>query len=220
MNKFYNEWVLQVEKGSFTPIVMSTSGGEGKEAARHHKRISTLIAEKRNESYADVINYVRTRLRFSVLRSTLTAIRGVRGKARTAGPISDVSFNLIEQWSRKSGWQKVCTVTLANDDLYSKVGSDINTQLKNYNIALLYKKLNYKKIPNYIESFVFLADTGGFSRQKYFRVQIEPILDLSPNYFCPKIHYLYFYFKVFFISICSTTMISSWYWWFQSSKLF
>ena len=93
----YNERVLQVEKGSFTPIVMSTSGGEGKEAARHHKRISTLIAEKRNESYADVINYVRTRLRFSVLRSTLTAIRGVRGKARAAGPISDVSFNLIEQ---------------------------------------------------------------------------------------------------------------------------
>ena len=93
----YNERVLQVEKGSFTPIVMSTSGGEGKEAARHHKRIASLIAEKRNESYADVINYVRTRLRFSLLKSTLTAIRGVRGKARTAAPISTVAFNLIEQ---------------------------------------------------------------------------------------------------------------------------
>ena len=48
----YNERVLQVEKASFTPIVMSTSGGEGKEAARHHKRIATLISQKRNESYA------------------------------------------------------------------------------------------------------------------------------------------------------------------------
>ena len=93
----YNERVLQVEKASFTPIVMSTSGGEGKEAARHHKRIATLIAQKRNESYADVINYVRTRLRFSLLKSTLTAIRGVRGKSRMAAPISTVSFNLIEQ---------------------------------------------------------------------------------------------------------------------------
>ena len=49
----------QVEKASFTPIVMSMSGGEGKEAAHHHKRIATLIAQKRNESYADVINYLR-----------------------------------------------------------------------------------------------------------------------------------------------------------------
>ena len=93
----YNERVLQVEKASFTPIVMSTSGGEGKEAARHHKRIATLISQKRNESYADVINYVRTRLRFSLLKSTLTAVRGVRGKSRMAAPISTVSFNLIEQ---------------------------------------------------------------------------------------------------------------------------
>ena len=38
----YNERVLQVEKGSFTPIVASTFGGMGKEARRHHKRIATL----------------------------------------------------------------------------------------------------------------------------------------------------------------------------------
>ena len=84
----------QVEKASFTPIVMSMSGGEGKEAAHHHKRIATLIAQKRNESYADVI---RTRLRFSLLKSTLMASRGVRGKSRMAASISTVSFNLIEQ---------------------------------------------------------------------------------------------------------------------------
>ena len=92
-----SERVLQVKKASFTPIMMSTSGGEGKEAARHHKRIATLISQKRNESYADVINYVRTRLRFSILKSTLTAVRGVRGKSRMADPISSISFNLIEQ---------------------------------------------------------------------------------------------------------------------------
>ena len=93
----YNERVLQIEKGSFTPIVGSTSGGWGKEARRHHQRIATLIALKRNEEYADVMNYIRTRLRFSVLKSILTAVRGVRGKSREAAPISSVSFNLIEQ---------------------------------------------------------------------------------------------------------------------------
>ena len=92
----YNERVLQIEKGTFTPIVGSTFGGMGKEASRHHKRIATLIALKRNENYSDVINYIRTRVRFSLLRSILTAVRGVRGKVRPAAPIDTVSFNLIE----------------------------------------------------------------------------------------------------------------------------
>ena len=91
----YNERVLQVERGSFTPIVGSTFGGWGKEAERHHRRIATLIAAKKNEEYADVISHIRTRLRFSLLRSILTAIRGVRGKSRPAEPLSSVAFNLI-----------------------------------------------------------------------------------------------------------------------------
>ena len=45
----YNERVIQIEKGSFTPIVMSTTGGMGNEAAKHHKRIAMLISEKKNE---------------------------------------------------------------------------------------------------------------------------------------------------------------------------
>ena len=95
--KNYLERVIQIEKGSFTPIVFSTFGGTGTEADRHHKRIATLIATKKNENYADVINFIRTRLRFSLLRSILTAVRGVRGKKRPAAPISSVEFNLIER---------------------------------------------------------------------------------------------------------------------------
>ena len=89
----YNERVIQDEKGTFTPIVMSTFGGWGNEADRHHKRIATLIAAKRNEEYSDVINYIRTRLRFSLLKSILTAVRGGRGKSRLAEPISSIAFN-------------------------------------------------------------------------------------------------------------------------------
>ena len=94
----YNERVIQVEKGSFTPIVMSTFGGMGEEADRHHKRIATLIAQKRNERYSDVINYIRTRLRICLLRSVLMGIRGVRGKSmkENTTPISSISFNLVD----------------------------------------------------------------------------------------------------------------------------
>ena len=45
----YLERVIQVEKGSFTPMIFSTFGGMGKEAKKHHKRIAQLIAEKKNE---------------------------------------------------------------------------------------------------------------------------------------------------------------------------
>ena len=66
--RFYNERVIQVEKGSFTPIVGSTFGGWGNEVNIYHKRIATLIALKRNKEYWDVINYIRTRLRYCVLK--------------------------------------------------------------------------------------------------------------------------------------------------------
>ena len=44
--KQYNERVIQIEEGSFTPIVGSTIGSFGKEADRHHKRMASLIAAK------------------------------------------------------------------------------------------------------------------------------------------------------------------------------
>ena len=94
----YNERVIEVEKGSFTPIVVSTSGGMGDEAEKFHKRLAQLISEKRNEQYSCVVNYIRTRLRFCLLKSVLTSVRGVRGKTLNdrIAPISSLSFNLIQ----------------------------------------------------------------------------------------------------------------------------
>jgi hypothetical protein len=94
----YNERIINVEKGTFTPIVMSTTGGAAIEADRFHKRLAELIAEKRHENYSDVLNYIRTRLRFCLLKSTLIALRGIRGRARKdeVAPLSTISYNLVE----------------------------------------------------------------------------------------------------------------------------
>ena len=94
----YNERVIQVEKGTFTPIVFSTFGGMGQEAIRFHKRLALLISMKRGEEYSHVLNFIRTRLRFCLLRSILTCLRGVRGKQAKdrLTPISNLSFNLIQ----------------------------------------------------------------------------------------------------------------------------
>ena len=94
----YNERVILMEKDTFTPTVISTSGGVGIEADRHHKRIASLIARKRRQSYADALRYIRTRLRFCLSKSVLIAITGVRGKRmkENSTPISSLSFNLID----------------------------------------------------------------------------------------------------------------------------
>ena len=94
----YNERIINVEKGSFTPIVMTTTGGMGNEAKSFHKRMALLISQKRNEEYSHVLNYIRTRLRFALLKSTLTALRGVRGKRtrEDTAPMSSISYNLIQ----------------------------------------------------------------------------------------------------------------------------
>ena len=94
----YNDRVLQVERGTFVPLVFTTSGGMSPQCHAAHKRIGELIADKRREKFSDVIRYIRTRLRFSVLRSTLVALRGFRGRARIAAQdLDELAFNLIPQ---------------------------------------------------------------------------------------------------------------------------
>ena len=92
--RMYNQRVLQIEKGSFTPLIFLTTGGMGAEC---NKRVAELISLKRNESYSHVMNFIRTKIRFSLLKSILVAVRGVRGKSRKTNgyQISDVSFNII-----------------------------------------------------------------------------------------------------------------------------
>ena len=94
----YSDRILQVEKGSFVPLVFSTTGGMGPQCVRTHQRIAELVADKENERYADVINHIRTRLRFSLLKSILIAVRGARGRGSRSwkeDSLSNISFNLI-----------------------------------------------------------------------------------------------------------------------------
>ncbi len=94
----YEERVLQAEKGSFVPLVFTTSGGMGPLCSGFVNRISELIALDRNESVSEVKGHIRTRLRFALLRSTLVSLRGIRGYPGRHGryiSLNEVSFNLI-----------------------------------------------------------------------------------------------------------------------------
>ena len=93
----YNDRVLQVEKSSFVPLVFSTSGAMSIQCQRLHKQLASLIARKKGEKYSIVMGHIRTRLRFSLLRSTLIAIRGFRGGRKEAivDPVTEIDFGLV-----------------------------------------------------------------------------------------------------------------------------
>ena len=88
-----------MKKGSFSPLIFSTTGGMGPECTKYHKRIAELISNKRGENYPDIMNYMRTRIRFALLKSTLVAVRGERGRRRRTvdTPVTDLSLNLVPE---------------------------------------------------------------------------------------------------------------------------
>ena len=73
----------------------TTFGGWGPQALKYHKRFAELIAKKRNEDYKHVINHIRTRIPFPILRSVLVAVRGERGKIYQSKSLSSVPFNMV-----------------------------------------------------------------------------------------------------------------------------
>ena len=75
----YKDRIVQAEKGSFCPLLFSTSGGVGPLCDNLHKRLASIIAHKRKEKY-HVICFKRTRLRFALLKCVLMGLRGIWGK--------------------------------------------------------------------------------------------------------------------------------------------
>ena len=98
----YGQRVREVEHGSFTPLVFASTGGMGKEATVCYKRIASLLALKRNTTYSHMMAWIRCRLSFALLRSSLMCIRGTRSHLHRAIKSSEVSIDLVRCESRLS----------------------------------------------------------------------------------------------------------------------
>ena len=90
----YEDRVREVEHGSFTPLVFSTSGGMGGLATTTYKRLASQIATKKDQPYSKIIAWLRCHLCFSLLRSSITAIN----------PLSDTLPCLYQQWTWQYMW--------------------------------------------------------------------------------------------------------------------
>ena len=74
----YNDRVMNVEHGTFTPLVFSLNGVMSPECEKYHKHLASKITDRCNERYGVVMNTLRTRLSFLILRARLTCVRGSR----------------------------------------------------------------------------------------------------------------------------------------------
>jgi hypothetical protein len=93
----YEQRILEVEHASFTPLVMSCTGGMGSIATTFYKRLAAMISEKRDTPYSQVVHLIRAKLSFALLRSSIMCIRGARSKRQCY--ISEAGHNLDLQLS-------------------------------------------------------------------------------------------------------------------------
>ena len=74
----YEQRIRDIEHASFTPLIFSATGGLGNEAKTFYKRLASLLASKWDNSYSSTMAWLRCRLTFSLLRSSIRCIRGAR----------------------------------------------------------------------------------------------------------------------------------------------
>ena len=92
----YNRRIMEVEHGTFTPLVFSTSGVMAHECSVFHKTLAEKISEKKNERYEDVVRYLRVKFSFLALKSALLCLRGSRTVSKVEDVVSDfVTFTFV-----------------------------------------------------------------------------------------------------------------------------
>ena len=95
----YQQRVLDVEMGSFTPLIFGTNGGMGVECQMFLRHLAEELSKKDGEPYAAVITWLRTRLSFEILRSVHLCVRGSRKPFRSANEVVNdfrISVNAAE----------------------------------------------------------------------------------------------------------------------------
>ena len=70
--------IHEVEHASFTTLILSCTGGLGPQVTTSYKCLASLLSAKWNQAYSLTIMWLRCRLAYSLLRSSVMCIRGAR----------------------------------------------------------------------------------------------------------------------------------------------
>ena len=73
---------MEIEQGTFTPLVFTTTGRMADECVKYHSRLAELIANKKGESYSSAISWIRAEVSFAIVRFVILRLRGSRSRRR------------------------------------------------------------------------------------------------------------------------------------------
>ena len=88
----YNERCIQIEHGSFTPLVFSAFGGAGRETSQFISKLIEKLSEKNGMESSVVANYLRTKVSFELVRSQVDCIRGSRSMKKIQFNAQDIEI--------------------------------------------------------------------------------------------------------------------------------
>ena len=94
--RLYNRRVMEVEHGSFTPLVFTTTGVMSQECSIFHKSLAEKISLKRGDRYEEIMRYLRVKFSFLSLKATLVCLRGTRSRPKQSGLTTDFGLALYE----------------------------------------------------------------------------------------------------------------------------
>jgi hypothetical protein len=96
----YNDRILNIENGSFTPLVFSSNGGMGIEANIAVKKLATMLSEKRGENYSHTMGLLRCRIAFALMRASNICLRGSRCRHQLRENVTELPADLVISESR------------------------------------------------------------------------------------------------------------------------
>ena len=91
----YNQRVMQIEHGTLTPLIFTTTGAMSRDCLKYHKSLAEKISEKKGDRYEEVMRYIRTKISFLAVKATLLCLRGSRS-IRKAELGEDFGLSLLE----------------------------------------------------------------------------------------------------------------------------
>ena len=97
----YLQRIIDVEHGHFSPLIFGTNGGIGKECELFLKKLANALSKRQDESYSNVMTWLRTKLSFEILKSVHVCIRGSRAPFKKSkneearDPVEDCALNVF-----------------------------------------------------------------------------------------------------------------------------
>ena len=90
--RVYERQFIEVERGTFIPLVLPTSGGWGPSATIAFRRLAGLMASKHNQAYSTILQYIRCKISFSLINSASMCLR--RPQSFYHAPVNEI--NLVD----------------------------------------------------------------------------------------------------------------------------